>query len=157
MRLRTLAATSAATAATAVVGGLASGSARSTWYESLRKPPYQPPRQVFPVVWPALYATIAAVSAQTLDDQPRADERRSYRVALAANLIVNASWSWLFFNQRQLGAAAITAGVLTVSSADLARRAGAVRGPLAAALAPYPVWCAFATALSTHIWALNKR
>lgn len=158
MRLRTILATSSATAVTALVGGLATGSAaQSAWYKSLRKPPYQPPPQVFPVVWPLLYADIATVSAATLDDQPRPDERRRYLVALAANLVVNAGWSWLFFNRRQLGAAAITAGVLTASSADLTRRAGAVSGKRAVALAPYPLWCAFATVLSTHIWILNKR
>ncbi|WP_169801738.1 tryptophan-rich sensory protein, partial [Mycolicibacterium vaccae] len=39
---------------------------------------------------------------------------------------------------------------------DLARRAGAVNAPAGAALAPYPLWCAFATALSTRIWQLNR-
>jgi tryptophan-rich sensory protein len=24
-------------------------------------------------------------------------------------------------------------------------------------LLPYPLWCAFATVLSTHIWQLNRR
>jgi len=32
-----------------------------------------------------------------------------------------------------------------------------VRGAKAAPLAAYPAWCAFATVLSTHIWALNRR
>lgn len=33
----------------------------------------------------------------------------------------------------------------------------AVRGRRAAWLCPYPAWCAFAFALSTHIWMLNRR
>ena len=47
--------------------------------------------------------------------------------------------------------------LLTASSADLTRRAAAVRGAKAAPLGLYPLWCAFATALSTHIWVLNRR
>ena len=51
MRL-TVSATGAAVTANAVVGGFASRPARSPWYARLRKPSYQPPRQVFPVLWP---------------------------------------------------------------------------------------------------------
>jgi len=159
VQIRTLVPAALAVTATAVVGGLASRPAQSSWYQKLKKPPYQPPRQAFPIVWPILYADIASVSASTLDDLERhrqLRERRVYLVALATNLILNASWSWLFFSRRQLGVSAVAAGVLTASSADLTRRAVAVRGRKAAPLAAYPAWCAFATALSTHIWALNR-
>lgn len=157
MQIRTLAPTALAVAATAVIGGLASKPAvESDWYAKLRKPPYQPPRQAFPIAWTSLYGDIAVVSAQTLDDSPPEVRRTDIR-SLVINLILNGSWSWLFFNQRQLGASAVAAGLLTASSADLTRRAAAVRGVKAAPLALYPVWCAFATALSTHIWVLNRR
>ena len=160
MRPGTLAKSAAAVFVTAGLGGLASRPAESDWYEKLRKPWFQPPRQAFPIVWPILYADIAAVSTSTLDDlEDRGDKgaRRSYIAALAANLALNASWSWLFFTKRWLGTSAVAAGVLAVSSADLTRRAARVRGTRAAPLALYPLWCAFATALSTHIWILNKR
>jgi tryptophan-rich sensory protein len=149
-----------AVAATAVLGGLASRPAQSAWYAALKKPAYQPPRQAFPVVWPVLYADIAVVSAATLDDLERRGmrgERRIYLAALVTNLVLNGSWSWLFFNRRWLGTSAIAAGVLAVSSADLTRRSVAVRGAKAAPLAAYAVWTAFATVLSTHIWFLNRR
>ena len=160
MQTRTLIPTGIAAAATAILGGLASRPAQSAWYEKLKKPPYQPPRQAFPIVWPILYADIALTSAATLDELERRGqqrERRAYIVALVSNLILNGSWSWLFFNQRRLGASAIAAAALTASSADLTRRSVAVRGAKPAPLAAYPAWCAFATALSTHIWALNRR
>ena len=157
MQIRTLVPTALAVAATAAVGSLASKPAvESDWYAKLRKPPYQPPRAAFPIAWTSLYADIATVSAQTLDDAPP-EVRRTYTRSLLLNLILNGSWSWLFFNQRKLGASAIAAGALTVSSADLTRRAAAVRGVKAAPLGLYPLWCAFATALSTHIWILNRR
>jgi benzodiazapine receptor len=152
--------TALAVMTTALVGGLASHPAQSGWYQRLKKPPYQPPRQAFPIVWPILYADIAAVSADTLDKLDRrglSAERRNYIAALAANLILNGGWSWLFFNRRRLGTSAIAAAALTASSADLTRRAVAVGGKKAAPLAAYPAWCAFATVLSTHIWALNRR
>jgi tryptophan-rich sensory protein len=161
MRISTVLATAASVIVTSAVGGLATGPAvESTWYQRLRKPPYQPPRQVFPVVWPALYADIAVVSASTIDqlnDGYDEQQARKYQAALAVNLVLNASWSWLFFNRHRLAASAAVAAALTASSADLTRRAVAVRGTRAAPLALYPAWCAFATVLSTHIWLLNRR
>lgn len=160
MQLKTLAPTALAVTATAVVGGLASKDSQSLWYAKLRKPPYQPPPQAFPIVWPILYADIAATSAATLDELERRGqtrERRRYIAALGVNLVLNGSWSWLFFNQGKLGTSAVTADALAVSSADLTRRAVKVKGAQAAPLALYPLWCAFATVLSTHIWFLNRR
>lgn len=161
MRTATFVATAAAAVATATVGGLATRPAsQSVWYGQLRKPPYQPPRSAFPVVWPVLYADVAAVSAATFDrlrDAGNAPAARSYLGALAVNLLLNASWSWVFFNRRRLAAAVAVNAALTASSADLARRAIAVRGRRAAWLWLYPAWCAFAFVLSTHIWLLNRR
>lgn len=159
MRPTTLATTGAAVLATAVVGGLASRPAQSAWFANLRKPSFQPPRQVFPIVWPLLYADIAVVSASAIDDlleQGRRDEARTYSALLALNLILNASWSWLFFDRRRIGTSAVAAAVLAASSADLTRRAVGVSGAPAGALGLYPLWCAFATLLSTRIWWLNR-
>jgi tryptophan-rich sensory protein len=160
MRATTLAKSAGAVLATAVVGGLATGPAvESQWYASLKKPSFQPPRQAFPIVWPMLYADIAVVSASTvdaLDERGDASAARKFEQLLALNLVLNAAWSWLFFNRRWLGASAIGAAALTASGADLTRRSVAVRGSSAAPLALYPLWCAFATALSSRIWWLNR-
>jgi translocator protein len=158
MRPKTLVSTAGAVFATGALGGLASRPAESTWYARLKKPSFQPPRQAFPIVWPILYADIAAVSASTLDhlrDHDR-EHARKYVALLGANLALNAGWTWLFFNRRQLGVSALAAAVLTGSSADLTRRAIAARGPSGAILGLYPAWCAFATVLSTRIWQLNR-
>jgi translocator protein len=160
MRSSTLAKSAAAVFVTAAVGGLASRPAESNWYSMLRKPSFQPPRQAFPIVWPILYADIAAVSASTIDqltDEGRHEKARAYRSALALNLVLNGGWTWLFFNRHMLGASAVAAAALTASSADLTRRAIATRSDRGAPLALYPLWCAFATALSTRIWLLNRR
>jgi translocator protein len=161
MRTSTFIASTAAVVATATVGSLATRPAsHSLWYRQLRKSAYQPPRPVFPIVWPALYADIEAVSAATFDrlrDAGNAPAPRCYLGALAVNLLLNASWSWVFFDRRYLAAAVAVNVALTASSADLARRAIAIRGRRAAWLSLYPAWCAFALVLSTHIWLLNRR
>lgn len=160
MRISTLLTATAAVGATAAAGSAVTTPAvRSAWYRRLRKPGYQPPSAAFPVVWPALYADIAAVSAYSIDElheQGETAAAQRYRVALILNLVFNAGWSWLFFGRRRLGTAAMTALALTASGADLTRRAIEAGGRRGALLAPYPAWCGFATALSTHIWWLNR-
>ncbi|CQD10017.1 tryptophan-rich sensory protein [Mycobacterium lentiflavum] len=159
MKLSTLAATTLAVAVAAGTGGIASPRRVPAWYTRLRKPAYQPPNAAFPIVWTGLYTDIATTSAVTLDKFRAAgqhDKARGYAAALTVNLLLNAGWSWLFFRFHKLGAAVLGAAALTASSADLARRAAAADPRAGAALAPYPLWCAFATVLATHIWRLNR-
>lgn len=160
MRITTVAATGTAVATAAAVGGLASRTAvRSKWFDRLNKPAFQPPDSAFGIVWPLLYTDIALVSADTADtlrDSGRRDEASAFVTALGINLVLNASWSWLFFNRHWLGLSAWAAAALAGSSADLTRRAVAVRGARAVPLAAYPAWCAFATVLSTTIWWRNR-
>jgi len=156
---QTLAATTLAVTAAAGLGSAASRPPATGWYARLRKPRYVPPNGVFPVAWTSLYTDISVTSAVTVDRlraAGRHDEARNYIVALGANLILNAGWSWLFFKYHKLGVSAVGAAVLAASSADLARRAAAADPRAGAALLPYPLWCAFATAMSGRIWVLNR-
>jgi tryptophan-rich sensory protein len=156
---KSIIATSLGTAAAAVVGSVASRKGIETWYPALRKPRYVPPNAVFPVAWTTLYADITLTSAATIEKFRGAgddDKARAYAGALGANLVLNAGWSWLFFKAHKLGPSAVVAGALAVSSADLARRAAAADPKFGAALAPYPLWCSFATLMSTDIWRLNR-
>ncbi|WP_407688230.1 TspO/MBR family protein [Mycobacterium sp. HUMS_1102779] len=154
-----LAGTSLAVAAAAGTGSVASPNRVPAWYSRLRKPRYQPPGVAFPVVWTTLYADIATTSARVIDRFRAAgqhEEARAYAAALGVNLTLNAGWSWLFFRYHKLGASAVGAAVLAASSADLARRAAQADPRAGLALAPYPLWCTFATVLATHIWRLNR-
>lgn len=150
--------TGLATAVAAVVGGAASSGESSPWFVALEKPAFQPPPVAFPVVWTLLYADIAVASAATIDRlaEDDGDDDRAFRAALAANLVLNASWTWTFFRAHHLPAATTVAGLLALSSADLVRRAGAVSRPAGGALVPYAAWCTFATVLSAAIWRRNR-
>ncbi|MBP1235446.1 tryptophan-rich sensory protein [Arthrobacter sp. PvP102] len=163
MKLLTVAWTAAASAATAAAGAVATDP-DSRWYQRLRKPDWQPPAIAFPVVWTALYADLAVSSAVALDSKDAPDpeggqdgrrEIRAYRGALAANLVLNATWSWVFWRARRPWLAAAEAAVLAASSADLVRRTYKLNSSAGVALAPYALWCGFATALSTAVARLN--
>jgi len=158
MLRRALAGTATAVALTATTGSLASADTRSGWYRRLEKPAIQPPAWVFPVVWTSLYADIAVTSALALERLRQGDPAaaRRYRRALALNLALNASWSWVFFKWHRLFPAVAVAGALAASSVDLVRRTASAEPRAGAALAPYAAWCSFATVLSTAIWRRNR-
>ncbi|MFT3860795.1 TspO/MBR family protein [Micropruina sp.] len=154
---RNFAVIGAGVAACAAIGSLLSDP-RSTWYENLKKPSWQPPRAAFPIVWTSLYAIVAVSAATTvtrLESAGRGAEASGFRRALATNLLLNAGWSGLFFRGQNLPIATIGAAVLASSSAGLAKRASAVGPGPALGLAGYAAWCAFATALSGTVAALN--
>lgn len=157
MLKKTLAGTSAATAATAVIGSLASAEVKSSWYEGLDLPAIQPPGQVFGIVWTMLYTDIAVASAVAIDRlEPDQQAVRRFQTALGVNLVLNASWSWVFFKAHRLLPAVVVAGALAASSTDLARRAGRAEPGAGIALVPYAAWCTFATVLSAVIWRRNR-
>lgn len=130
----------------------------SAWYESLKKPSWQPPAAAFPIVWTSLYGVITVASTMAIAEQIEngdEDEARSYARALGVNLALNAGWSGIFFRSHSPELSSAAAGLLTASSADLARRASKARPQLGILLSPYAAWCGFATALSTAIARKN--
>jgi translocator protein len=155
---KTLAGTAGAVGAAAALGSVASRGVNSPWYEALDKPAIQPPEQVFPIVWTLLYSDIAISSAVVIERLQVADPAAAvaYQRALALNLVLNTSWSWVFFKAHKLVPAIVVAGALAASSIDLARRAARANRTAGAALSPYAAWCSFATALTTAIWRGNR-
>ncbi len=154
-RLPTLLGTAAAVTATALVG-IAGTDVDSRWYRRLRKPPWQPPGPAFGLVWTPLYGLIAVGSARALE---RADprQRRGLTAALAANLVLNAGWNWLFFTARRPRLALAEVVLLEASCLDLVRRAHRVDPVAGRLLVPYAVWVGFATALTAAIVRRNPR
>jgi translocator protein len=136
--------------AAAVVGGLATDP-DSSWFRNLDKPAWYPPPQTFGIVWTGLYAGMAWASGEVLAHGGGASFARAY----AANLVLNAGWSPIFFRAHRPWLAAVECAVLTASTVDLLRRARPVSGPAHAVLAPYAAWTAFATALNVAIARRN--
>lgn len=152
---RTLLATGAAVTATAVAGSLGTD-IRSSWYRDLDKPSWQPPGWVFGPAWTTLYGLIALGTARAVDRASSPADRRALQRSLAANLVLNASWNWLFFRARRPGVALAEVALLEASTLDLARRAGRSDPTAGRLLWPYAGWVAFATALNASIARRNR-
>jgi hypothetical protein len=74
-----------------------------TWYASLAKPSWTPPRIAFPIVWPILYF-LMAVAAWRLWEAPPSSLRALALTAFVLQLSLNAIWSPLFFGRHNLQA-----------------------------------------------------
>src|SRR3954464_13818203 len=147
-RIRLLAAAGPLTAA--VVGELATDP-DSRWFRDLDKPSWYPPPQTFGIVWTGLYAGIAWAAGEVLTQ----GGQKAFGRAYAANLVLNAAWTAVFFRAHRPWLAAAESAVLTASTPDPLRRPRAVSGPAHAVLAPYAAWTAFATALTVAIARRN--
>lgn len=154
-KVRHLAATTGAVTATAVIGALGTD-VKSAWYQQLAKPAWQPPGAAFAPVWTGLYAMIALSSARALD-QSDPEGRRNVTRALAANLVLNASWNWLFFKAHRPRWSLVDIALLDASTLDLARRARRVDPAAGRLLLPYAAWVGFASALNAAIVRLNPQ
>lgn len=81
---------------------------KSAWYKCIR-PSFTPPNYVFPVVWTILYLFLGYVLAETLAWSPKEkkekENRNTFLTVMAANLVANASWSFIYFRWKYIKAA----------------------------------------------------
>lgn len=141
--------TTAAAGAAATAGALPVDP-DSAWYRDVVKPRWQPPPQAFGAVWPPLYVSIAWAAGRALA-RARGRPRRALAASLGVNLVLNATWTWLFFGLRSPRAGLAGTVLLDISNVELIRRVARTDPRAAAALAPYALWCGFATALNASI------
>ena len=138
----------------AFIGSIFTNSSIPTWYADLAKPSWTPPDWVFGPVWSVLYLMMALAAWLVW--------RRGGLAAAAlpitlfmVQLVLNVTWSILFFGLRMPGVA--FGEIVTLWSAILATmiafwRATPIAGYL---LLPYLLWVTFAAGLNFAIWRLN--
>ncbi|WP_160007430.1 TspO/MBR family protein [Rhizobium sp. 18055] len=139
--------------AIALGGGLAIGvnNLPGEWYQSLAKPPFNPPNWIFGPAWSILYVLIGIAGARTW-------VRGHLSVGMliwAGQMVVNFLWSPFFFGlQMPPVALAIILVLWVLILAFIANRWNADR--IAAWLfLPYLAWVSFATLLNGSIVYLN--
>ena len=140
------------------VGTLAAFLTRSSMniYGELAKPPLAPPAIVFPVVWTLLYVLMGISSVLVFNSReinPVAAEK-GLRIYLLS-LILNFSWSLIFFNNRLFGLAIVNILILLALIIGTIVNYFKIK-PVAAILQiPYALWVVFATYLNVAIFIIN--
>jgi translocator protein len=125
------------------------------WYERLRKPAWRPPNWVFPPAWTFLYLTIAVSGWLVWRTSGFASAVFPFAIYLV-QLILNASWSPIFFGMRRPDLAFIEVVMLWLSIIATIAAFHRVNAVAAWLLLPYLAWVTFAAALNLTIWRLNR-
>ncbi|MFC7545763.1 TspO/MBR family protein [Plantactinospora sp. GCM10030261] len=138
--------------AAAAIGGIGV-SGTGAEYNSLRQPAWAPPSSVFGPVWTVLYAMIAVAGWLIWRRAGTGPALWLY----AAQLVLNAIWTPLFFGGGAYGLAFAEIVVLWFTIGGTVLFAWRASARIAALLLlPYWVWVTYATALNLAIWQLNR-
>lgn len=138
------------------IGSIFSFSSIPTWYRVLIRPSIAPPNWVFGPVWTTLFL-LMGISSFIIYQKGinRPDVRRALYVFFI-QLILNATWSILFFGLNDIGAALIEIvglWVIILANIILFWRISKIAGYL---LIPYILWVSFASYLNYTFFILNN-
>ena len=78
------------------VSGIATADAIPGWYQTLNKPFFNPPNWLFGPVWTTLYM-LMGISLYQIVSLPKSEMRNKAIQIFCLQLILNFSWSFLFF------------------------------------------------------------
>ena len=121
------------------------------WYDSLQKPPFNPPSWLFAPVWTTLYVLIAIAGWRTFLREPNSTGMKLWY----AQMVLNWIWSPVFFVLHGLWPAFFIIVVMWAAiAAFIVDRWN--RDRISAWLfVPYLAWVSFATLLNVSLAILN--
>jgi tryptophan-rich sensory protein len=130
----------------------------STWYAALAKPSFTPPDWLFAPIWTALYGLMAIAAWlvwRTPRHGPNAESRRSGLILFAAQLLLNAAWTPVFFQFHQILPAFGVVICLLIAIFLITLRFWKVERFAAGLMISYLLWITYVTALNFEIYRLN--
>ena len=137
------------------IGSIFTTPAIPTWYESLKKPLFNPPNWIFGPVWVSLYL-LMGISLFVIW-QRRANNLQTKRglILFFAQLILNAFWSVAFFGLKSPFSGFIIIVLLWVAIFLTIQNFLKISKIAALLLLPYILWVSFAAVLNFSLWILN--
>jgi len=137
-----------------VSGQLGGSGPDNPWFAGLAKPGIYPPPLAFPIVWGLLYV-LMGLAAAMVGSAWGARGRGLALAAFAVQLLVNLTWSPVFFGLHLISAALgviLAMDLLVLVTVLLFWRVRPLAGAL---LLPYLAWILFATVLTWQFLQLN--
>lgn len=152
--------------AAVAIGGSFATDTKSSWYESLDLPSFQPPSIAFPVVWTTLYVTMAIsmiIVWHYTKDYDNYVEERTHDIGRfgvyslwALNLALNLAWTLIFFQAHSPLAAGIEILLLLLTTIGIIVVSWPINRLASLMIVPYAIWVSYATALTWTIYHDNK-
>jgi benzodiazapine receptor len=140
--------------AISILGGAATATSVGTWYQTIQKPPFNPPDWVFAPVWITLFVLMAIAGWRVWRRVGFGPGRKALTL-YAVQLALNLAWSIFFFGLQKIGLALADIYLLLiaiVANTIMFWRIDQLAGML---FVPYVLWVSYASVLNTSLWLLN--
>lgn len=141
-----------------VVGG-ASGfftvSGVESWYQTINKPSWNPPNNIFGPVWTSLYILMGIALFLVWKADTSSELKKIAFTLFAIQMVLNFFWSIIFFKLHQPGWALVEIIAMWVFILLTIFAFAQVNKTAAWLLVPYISWVSFATILNYTIWKIN--
>jgi len=126
-----------------------------TWYQTIKKPSWNPPSKVFAPVWTILYIMMAVAGWMVWERLPH--KTFSWPMILFfIQLVLNALWSGIFFALRSPSWALLEIILLWAFIVLTMFSFWTVYWIAGILFLPYFLWVSFASFLNFTIWRLNR-
>jgi translocator protein len=138
-----------------IIGSFFSATSVSSWYTTLIKPELNPPSWVFGPVWITLYFLMGIALFLIWKKGLKTSDVKVAIKIFTLQLILNTSWSIVFFGLQNPALAlinVITLLILIIWTIKVFYKISKISSYL---LIPYLLWVLFATYLNYAIWILN--
>ena len=133
-------------------GGFVTSIYKEPWYSTLTKPGFNPPDYIFPSIWIILYVSMA-FAVWLIWINPKKTEKIIYIYFI--HLLVNASWSVVFFALHQVFLALIVILIILLLVVWLIKLYYPINKVSALLMFPYLAWLSYAFVLNFYIFILN--
>jgi len=146
-------------AITLVIGFVASLFTRpeiAGWYSTLHKPSFNPPSWLFAPVWTAIYILIAIAAYLVWKQRNAATAYHATAGIYFIQLLLNFSWSIVFFGMHEILGALVVIILLWLSITINIIWFGKFSKIAAWLLVPYLLWVSFASLLNLNIYLFNR-
>jgi translocator protein len=133
-------------------GGFVTSIYKEPWYSTLVKPSFNPPDYIFPSIWIFLYVSMA-FGIWLIWINPKKTEKVIYIYFI--HLLVNASWSVVFFALHQIFLALVVILIILFLVFWLMKLYYPINKFSCFLMVPYVFWLGFAFVLNLNIFLLN--
>ena len=133
-------------------GGFVTSIYKEPWYSTLIKPGFNPPDYIFPTIWVILYVSMA-FAVWLIWINPKKSEKIIY--IYFVHLLVNASWSVVFFALHQIFIALLVIVAILLLVLWLMKLYYPINKLSSFLMVPYLAWLVFAFVLNLNILLLN--
>lgn len=139
-----------------VIGGLFTSHTIPTWYQTIKKPVFNPPNWIFGPVWTLLYLAMGISLYLIWKSDGPGNAKTMAMTVFFIQLGLNILWSFLFFFLKNPLAGFIEIIVLWIFILITILLFYPLSKLGSLLMIPYILWVSFAAVLNYFLWHLNK-